>query len=71
MCQIRSRREGVSVNSVNTTRVSRNVRDIVRAIRSGPEARRSLARRYIYALLGHLVPYVGVEGDHGLVFAGT
>jgi FkbM family methyltransferase len=52
-------------------RVIKNLKDVSGAARGEPSDRRRLARRYVYNLLGHAVPFVGVEGDQGLMFAST
>lgn len=56
---------------INTDRAARNIRDVSAAVRGGPLDRRRLARRYVYNALGLAAPFVGMEGDHGLMFAST
>ena len=60
-----------TIRGVTTVeRVARNVRDLGRASLSATERRR-LWRRYTYAGMRAAAPYVGVDGDEGIVFAAT
>lgn len=54
-----------------TEKVSRNLREITTAIRSGPEARRVARRRYVFDALRQVAPFVAVEGQHGMTLVPT
>src|SRR4051794_40315371 len=52
-------------------RIGRNLRDVYRAAKSGPEARRTVARRYLFDALRQVVPYVALDGPDGFVLLPT